>query len=71
MQKVDGIDVATGNYKLMKKLRLSYADSDKAGTIVHVAVNGKYEGYILISDRIKATAKEAIHALKKRESSAL
>ena len=63
--KVDGIDVAAGNYKLMKKLRLSYADSDKAGTIVHVAVNGKYEGYILISDRIKATAKEAIHALKK------
>lgn len=63
--KVDGIDVAAGNYRLMKKLRLSYADSDKAGTIVHVAVNGKYEGYILISDRIKATAKEAIHALKK------
>ena len=63
--KVDGIDVAAGNYKLMKKLGLSYADSDKAGTIVHVAVNGKYEGYILISDRIKATAKEAIHALKK------
>lgn len=63
--KVDGIDVAAGNYKLMKKLRLSYADSDKAGTVVHVAVNGKYEGYILISDRIKATAKEAIHALKK------
>ena len=63
--KVDGIDVAAGNYKLMKKLRLSYADSDKAGPIVHVAVNGKYEGYILISDRIKATAKEAIHALKK------
>ena len=63
--KVDGIDVAAGNYKLMKKLRLSYADSDKVGTIVHVAVNGKYEGYILISDRIKATAKEAIHALKK------
>lgn len=63
--KVDGIDVAAGNYKLMKKLRLSYVDSDKAGTIVHVAVNGKYEGYILISDRIKTTAKEAIHALKK------
>lgn len=63
--KVDGIDVAAGNYKLMKKLRFSYADSDKVGTIVHVAVNGKYEGYILISDRIKATAKEAIHALKK------
>lgn len=63
--KVDGIDVAAGNYKLMKKLRLSYGDSDKVGTVVHVAVNGKYEGYILISDRIKATAKEAIHALKK------
>ena len=63
--KVDSIDVAAGNYKLMKKLGLSYAESDKAGTIVHVAVNGKYEGYILISDRIKATAKEAIHALKK------
>ena len=63
--KVDDIDVAAGNYKLMKKLGLSYVESDKAGTIVHVAVNGKYEGYILISDRIKATAKEAIHALKK------
>ncbi len=63
--KVDDIDVAAGNYKLMKKLGLSYVESDKVGTIVHVAVNGKYEGYILISDRIKATAKEAIHALKK------
>lgn len=63
--KVDGIEVAAGNYKLMKKLGLSYVESDKVGTIVHVAVNGKYEGYILISDRIKATAKEAIRALKK------
>lgn len=63
--KVDGVSVAAGNYKLMKKLGLSYKESDKVGTIVHIAVDGNYEGYIVISDRIKATAKDAIRALKK------
>lgn len=63
--KVDGISVAAGNYKLMKKLGIAYHESDQIGTIVYMAVNGNYEGYIVISDRIKATAEEAIRALKK------
>ena len=63
--KVDGVPVAAGNYKLMKKLGLSYSDTDKVGTIVHIAIDGRYEGYILISDKIKPTSKAAIKALKK------
>ncbi len=63
--KVDGVPVAAGNYKLMKKLGLSYSDTDKVGTIVHIAIDGRYEGYILISDKIKPTSKDAIKALKK------
>ena len=63
--KVDGVPVAVGNDKLMRSLGLSYDTCDKIGTIVYVAVNGKYEGYILISDLLKPTSKEAIHALHK------
>ena len=63
--KVDGISVAAGNYKLMKKLGLSYSETDKVGTIVHIAIDGSYEGYILISDKIKPTSAAAIKALKK------
>ena len=63
--KVDGISVAAGNYKLMKKLGLSYSETDKVGTIVHIAIDGSYEGYILISDKIKPTSATAIKALKK------
>ena len=63
--KVDGVPVAVGNDKLMRSLGLSYDICDKTGTIVYVAVNGKYEGYILISDLLKPTAKDAIRALHK------
>lgn len=61
--KVDGVPVAVGNDKLMRSLGLSYDACDKIGTIVYVAVNGRYEGYILISDLLKPTSKEAISAL--------
>lgn len=61
--KVDGVQVAVGNDKLMRSLGLSYDTCDKIGTIVYVAVNGRYEGYILISDLLKPTSKEAISAL--------
>ena len=63
--KVDGVPIAVGNDKLMRSLGLSYDTCDKIGTIVYVAVNGKYEGYILISDLLKPTSKEAISALHK------
>ncbi len=63
--KIDGKTVAVGNGKLMKKLGVEYADCHKVGTIVHVAIDGKYEGHIVISDVIKPTAKEAIKALHK------
>ncbi len=63
--KVDGVPVAVGNDKLMRSLGLSYDTCDKIGTIVYVAVNGKDEGYILISDLLKPTSKEAISALHK------
>ena len=63
--KVDGISVAVGNDKLMKRLGIEYKECHKVGTIVHVAVEGVYEGHILISDRIKPTAEAAIKALHK------
>ena len=62
---VDGRKVAAGNVKLMKKLGFSYEEPKKAGTEIHVAIDGKYAGYILISDVIKEHSKEAIHGLKK------
>lgn len=62
---VDGRKVAAGNVKLMKKLGLSYEEPKNAGTEIHVAIDGKYAGYILISDVIKEHSKEAIHGLKK------
>ena len=49
--KVDGISVAAGNYKLMKKLGLSYSETDKVGTIVHIAIDGRYEGDISGSNK--------------------
>ena len=63
--KVDGITVAAGNEKLMEKLGISYISCSHIGTIVHLAVDGKYAGHILISDVIKPHAKEAIKELKK------
>lgn len=62
---VDGHQVAAGNTKLMKMLHVSYIDCHQAGTIVHVAIDGAYAGHIVIADRIKSTAHQAIAALKR------
>lgn len=62
--KVNGRQVAAGNAKLMKSLNLAYTENTGVGTVVHVAVDGNYAGYILISDVIKDGAKEAIASLK-------
>lgn len=62
---IDGKEVAVGNDKLMKKLGVSYEESNEIGTIVHVAIDGKYAGNILISDQSKPTSAEAIKSLKK------
>lgn len=62
--KVDGHTVAVGNEKLMKQLSIPFGTCDAVGTVVHVAVDGEYEGLILISDVIKETSKEAIRRLK-------
>lgn len=63
--KVDGVRVAAGNSKLMEKLGVDCMECHSVGTVVHMAVDGKYAGHILISDQIKPHAKEAIVALKK------
>lgn len=63
--KVDGISVAAGNTKLMNRLGIAYQDCHHVGTVVHMAIDGKYAGHILISDIIKPHAKEAIAELKK------
>ena len=63
--KVDGIAVAAGNAKLMKRLGIEYKECHHVGTVVHMVVDGTYAGHILISDILKPHAKEAIHALKK------
>lgn len=62
--KVDGRQVAAGNAKLMNSLGLAYVKDTEIGTVVHVAVDGSYAGYILIADVIKEHSKEAIAALK-------
>ncbi len=61
---VDGHEVAAGNVKLMKKMNIEAAVPSSVGTEIHVAVDGKYAGYILISDVVKPNAKEAISGLK-------
>lgn len=63
--KVDGVEVAVGNAKLMKQMDLSYSECHEVGTIVHVAVDGTYAGHILISDQLKPHAKQAIQDLKR------
>lgn len=63
--KVDGRDVAAGNDKLMRHLHVEYKDCHSTGTIIHMAIDGKYAGHIVISDMLKPNAKEAISALKK------
>ena len=62
--KVDGQTVAAGNRKLMKRLGIDYLDCHSTGTIVHVAVDGKYAGHIVISDLLKPSAKTAMEALR-------
>ena len=61
---VDGHEVAAGNVKLMKKMNIEAAVPSSVGTEIHVAVDGRYAGYILISDVVKPNAKEAISGLK-------
>ena len=63
--KVDGVEVAVGNAKLMKQMDLPYSECHEVGTIVHVAVDGTYAGHILISDQLKPHAKQAIQDLKR------
>ena len=63
--KVEGVSVAAGNAKLMNRLGIAYKECHHVGTVVHMAVDGKYAGHILISDIIKPHAKEAIENLKK------
>ena len=65
MAKVDGISVAVGNAKLMKRIGVEAVECHHVGTVIHVAVNGAYAGHILISDVEKPTSKEAIRNLKK------
>ena len=62
--KVDGVEVAAGNDKLMKQLGIPYTDCRQAGTIIHMAVGGSYAGHIVISDIVKPNAKKAIAALR-------
>ncbi len=61
---VDGIRVAAGNGKLMRRLGIAYRECHHVGTVVHMALDGEYAGHILISDMIKPHAKEAISKLK-------
>lgn len=61
---VDGHEVAAGNVKLMKQMNIQAAIPTSVGTEIHVVVDGKYAGYILISDVVKPNAKEAISGLK-------
>ena len=61
---VDGHEVAAGNVKLMKQMNIQAAVPTSVGTEIHVVVDGKYAGYILISDVVKPNAKEAINGLK-------
>lgn len=62
--KVDGKEVAVGNDKLMRKLRISYSDCHSIGTIIHIALDGQYAGHIVISDVVKPTSEKAISQLK-------
>ncbi len=63
--KVDGDEILAGNGKLMDKYSIEYIPCTETGTVVHIAVNGKFAGHILISDLMKPTAKQAISELKK------
>ena len=62
---VDGKEVAAGNHKLMEQIGVNYQACEQVGTVVYVAIEKQYAGYILIADKIKPHAKEAVKALKK------
>jgi cadmium-exporting ATPase len=62
--KVDGVEVAAGNDKLMKRLNIPYHDCHQTGTIIHMAINGAYAGHIVISDIVKPHSAAAISSLK-------
>ena len=62
--KVDGQEVAAGNDKLMNQLGVSFIPCHSVGTIIHMAVDGRYMGHIVISDVVKPNAKPAVQALK-------
>ncbi len=64
MAKVDGIEVAAGNDKLMDRLDIPYIECHSVGTIIHIAIDGKYAGHIVISDIVKPHSREAIRKLK-------
>ena len=63
--KVDGVSVAAGNDKLMAQLGIEAIPCRSVGTVIHIAIDGKYSGHILISDVEKPDSKEAIAALKR------
>ena len=65
MAKVDGVPVAVGNARLMERIYVKPIECHHAGTVIHVAIDGVYEGHILISDVPKPTSREAIAKLKK------
>ena len=65
MAKVDGVSVAVGNARLMERIYVKPIECHSAGTVIHVAIDGVYEGHILISDVPKPTSREAIAKLKK------
>lgn len=62
--KVDGVEVAAGNDKLMRYLNISYHDCHQTGTIIHMSINGAYAGHIVISDIVKPHSQAAISSLK-------
>jgi Cd2+/Zn2+-exporting ATPase len=64
---VDGNKVIAGNIKLMKKMKISYFDGEVIGTVVHVAINDKYAGYIVIADELKKDSAQAIKVLKEAD----
>ena len=63
--RVDGTEVAAGNGKLMKRMGVDYIDCHSSGTIIHIAIDGKYAGHVVISDVEKSTSRAAIAELKK------
>ena len=62
--RIDGTPVAAGNDKLMRRLGVEYTDCRSTGTIIHMAIDGRYAGHIVISDVVKPHAKQAVAALK-------